>query len=61
MKKYRVEIVEISTGKVSAVIGHNLSESQAQRRIETGLSRINDRFFVRDVEACAAELAESQG
>lgn len=51
MKKYRVEIVELDTGKVVSVIGKNLSESQAERRILTGLSRIDvNEFFVQDVE-----------
>jgi phosphoribosylamine-glycine ligase len=51
MKTYRVEIVETKTGKVFAVIGNGLTKEKAQRRIETGLTRIDrDRFFVRDVE-----------
>lgn len=50
-KKYRVEIVEIETGKIEAVIGHNLSERQAEKRIETGLLKCNtDKYYVRDVE-----------
>ena len=50
-KRFRVEIVEMSTGNVAAVIGHNLPEHQADRREMTGLSRINtDKFFVRSVE-----------
>jgi hypothetical protein len=51
MKKYRVEIVEISTNKVCSVIGHNLNEKQMEKRIVTGISRINtDKFYVREVE-----------
>lgn len=51
MKRYRVEIVEIKTNEVASTIGHNLTESQADRRIETGISRINtDKFYVRKVE-----------
>ena len=49
-KTYRVEIVEVATGKVAAVIGRGLNEKKAQKRIETGLSRINENYFVRDVE-----------
>lgn len=49
MKTYRVEIVEIKTGKVAAVIGKHLSERQAERREETGLSRINEDYIVRTV------------
>ena len=51
MKTYRVEIVEIKTGKVVSVIGKNLSESKMEKRIETGMMRCDlERFFVREVE-----------
>lgn len=51
MKTYRVEVVEIETGQVVSIIGHNLTERQAQKRIETGLDRYNpDKVFIRDVE-----------
>ena len=51
MKTYRVEVVAVDTGKVVSVIGHKLSETQADRRVTTGLTRINsDKYFVRDVE-----------
>ena len=50
-KTYRVEIVEISTGKVVSIVGRCLTESQAERRLITAISRINtDKFFARDVE-----------
>jgi hypothetical protein len=50
-KKYRVEIVSIETGEVSAVIGKGLGEKQKERRIKTGLMRTNlDKYFVREVE-----------
>lgn len=50
-KTYRVEIVEIKTGEVVSIIGKNLNERHMERRIMTGLSRINtDNYFVREVE-----------
>lgn len=50
-KRYRVEVVEIETNKVVAVIGHNLTEKQAERRIETGLLKFNPELvYIRDVE-----------
>jgi hypothetical protein len=50
-KTYRVEIVECSTGKVVAIVGRQLNESQVNRRLETAVSRINtDKFFARDVK-----------
>lgn len=53
-KTYRVEIVEIATDNVVAVIGKGLSERQAERRIETGLMKCNtDEYYVRDVEETA--------
>ena len=49
-KTYRVEIVSIKTGKVESVIGRNLSERNAERRVTTGLMRIDrENYFVRDV------------
>jgi len=60
MKRFRVEIVETATDKVVSVIGRNLSESQAERRIMTGLSRCNtEKYYVRDVEECAVKNKES--
>ena len=50
-KRYRVEVVETKTGKVWKVIGRWLTESQAVRRIATGMDRFDtDRVFIRDVE-----------
>ena len=45
-QRYDVAIIEIKTGKVSAIIGKNLDELGSERRIMTGLSRINDNYFV---------------
>lgn len=60
MKRFRVEIVETVTDKVVSIIGRNLSKSQAERRIMTGLSRCNtEKYFVRDVEECAVKNKES--
>ena len=50
METFRVEIVEIKTGKVEAIIGKGLTERQAEKREMTGISRINDDFFVRTVK-----------
>jgi len=50
MKTYRVEIVMRDDGEVT-VIGHGLSERQADRREETGWNRINPSVaFIRTVE-----------
>ena len=49
-KLYNVEIVEIETGKVEAVIGYNLNQRQAEQRLETGVMRIDtENYFVREV------------
>ena len=51
MKTFRVEIVEIATGKIMSVIGKRLNEQQAEKREMTGLVRINrEDYFVRTVE-----------
>ena len=47
MKSYKVEIVEIKTGKVVSVIGTGMREQRAKQRETTGISRINNNFFVR--------------
>ncbi len=50
-KKYRVEIVEIETGNVEAVIGRNMPKGRAELRETTGLSRVDgNNYFVRMVE-----------
>jgi len=49
-KIYNVYIIECETGKASAKIGSNLNERQANKRVMTGLMRINDNFFVGDYE-----------
>ncbi len=46
-KRYNVEIFEYATGKTEAVIGKNLTERKAERRLETGLSRCNPDYGVR--------------
>ena len=51
MKTYKVEIIEIKTGKVVSVIGTGMREERAEQRETTGISRINtDDFFVRMLE-----------
>ena len=49
-KRFDVEIFEYATGKTESVIGTNLSESKAERREETGLSRCNENYGCRTVE-----------
>jgi hypothetical protein len=51
MKIFRVEIVEIKTGKVISVIGTRLTEERAEKREMIGLTRIDrDNYFVRTEE-----------
>lgn len=46
-ERFDVFIVELESGKAVSLIGQNLREDKAERRIETGVSRINlDRAFV---------------
>jgi len=49
-KRYRVEIFEYKTGKTEEIIGRNMSESRAERREMTGLSRCNSNYGCRMVE-----------
>jgi len=50
MTTYRVEIVEIATGKVVSVVGSAMNAEQAARREKTAISRTNENYFVRQVE-----------
>lgn len=51
-KLYDVVVCDDATGKIVAVIGTNLSERAMERRIETGLMRIDTaRFHVKEVPA----------
>lgn len=50
MKKYNVYIIS-NKGKVESLIGSDLSESSAEKRVMTGLMRIDrENYFVSDVE-----------
>jgi hypothetical protein len=50
--RYDVVICEDATGKIVSVIGTNLKTEQMERRIETGLMRIDpSKFHVKEVEA----------
>lgn len=50
-KTYRVEVVEIESGKVESVVGAGLNERHAEKREMTLLGRIDrDNYFVRTVE-----------
>ena len=42
---YDVGIIGMNN-KIEAIIGTNLTEDKAEKRIETGLSRINENYFV---------------
>lgn len=45
MKYYNVYIINITTGKAVRRIGHLLSLAKAEKRVMTGLMRINDGFY----------------
>jgi len=50
-KRFDVQIKEIKTGKVVSTIGRKMIEERAEKRVLTGLSRIDrDNFFVDIVE-----------
>ena len=50
-KRYNVYIVSIHDGKAESIIGKNLNERQAEKRVMSGLMRINtERYFVGDYE-----------
>ncbi len=45
-KRFDVVIKECKTGKIVSTIGKNLSETNAEKRTLTGLSRINKDYFI---------------
>jgi hypothetical protein len=54
-KLFDVVVKEMSTGKIVSTIGTNLTEDKAERRVETGLMRINtEAYFVDTVPAGTA-------
>jgi hypothetical protein len=58
VKLYDVAIIEIDSGKIEAIIGKNLNERQADKRIETGLSRINENFYVDSIPAAKYSVGD---
>ena len=47
MEKYNVYIVSVRSGKAESLIGSNLTEERAEKRVTTGLMQINkDNYFV---------------
>lgn len=49
-KRYNVEIFKYDTGKVSSIIGKNMTEKKAEERQMRGLMRCNSDFGCRVVE-----------
>ena len=46
-KRYNVYIKEAKTGKIVSTIGENMTEERAEKRLMTGLMRIDkDNYFV---------------
>lgn len=50
MKLYDVGIIGMDR-KIVSIIGTNLTEENAEKRIMTGLSRINDNYYVDSFDA----------
>lgn len=48
-KRFNVVIKDMD-GKVVSTIGKDLDEKRAEKRLKTGLSRINSNYFVDMVE-----------
>jgi protein involved in sex pheromone biosynthesis len=59
-KKYNVYIMSDS-GKAQALIGENMNERQADKRVMSGLMRIDrDNFFVADYEVGSEQDLEAK-
>jgi len=51
MKKYNVVVKECATGKIVSTIGKDMTEERAEKRVMTGLMRIDrENYFVATVE-----------
>jgi hypothetical protein len=58
VKRYDVVICEDATGDVVAVIGTDLDKKHMEKRIETGLMRIDcSRFHVKEVPAGTGKVS----
>ena len=58
-KRFDVVICSDETGEVVSVIGTNLNEIQMERRIETGLLRIDcSRYHVKEVSAGSCKVGD---
>jgi len=50
-KRYNIYIMSDNTGKAQRLIGSDMNEKQAEKRVNSGLMRIDrDNFFVADYE-----------
>lgn len=49
MKTYKVVIYEYKTGDIVSTIGSGLSETQAEKRILTGLMRCNSSYGTKGI------------
>lgn len=54
-KRFNVVIKDMK-GKIVSTIGKDMDEKRAEKRLETGLFRINSDYFVDMVEIKAQEL-----
>jgi len=54
--KYNIYIVKNQGGKAQQIIGRELSEERAEKRVMAGLTRIDtDNYFVSDIEVGSAK------
>lgn len=60
MKTYDVAIMDFKN-KIVSIIGTNLTEEKAEKRIETGCSRINlDAYFVDSLPAGKYKVGDTK-
>lgn len=59
--QFDVVVIEIATGKIASIIGTGLDEARAEKRIETGISRINENYFVDMLPAGKYKVGDVKG
>jgi len=57
-ERFDVVIVEVATRKIASIIGKDMTEDKAERRVELGLTRTNDNYYVDTVVAGTAEVGK---
>jgi hypothetical protein len=60
-ERFDVAIIDVHTGRIDAVIGRDLDQKGADKRLLTGLGRINGNYFVDIFPAGQYKVGDTRG